>query len=258
MTKINKKWTNAIITGASSGIGREFAYQLAKQGTNLLLIARSFDKLLSLKSELETTFGINVAVLGLDLVKSDSIYEIMKYIDDADFKPDLLINNAGAGLYGKFDKTDINLELDIVSLNITALTQLTKSILTIMKKQEYGTILNVSSTMAFRKSPNWAVYSASKSYVLSLTRSLSLECAKSPIQISLLCPGKTLTGFDLNANALSSSERKSAITSKVVELALNDLAKGKTMIIPGINNKVKYFIYKYFPDFMTDSIVRCI
>ena len=258
MTNINKKWTNAIITGASSGIGHEFAYQLAKQGTNLLLIARSFDKLEFLKNELESNFGINVSILGLDLVKRESIQEIMKFIDNADFKPDLLINNAGAGLYGKFDKTDFNLEMDIIALNITALTQLTKSILTLMKKQGFGTILNVSSTMAFRKSPNWSVYSATKYYVLSFTRSLAFENEKSPVQISLLCPGKTLSGFDLNANALSSSERKAAITSKVVEMSLNDLAKGKLLIIPGINNKVKYFMYKYFPDFITDSIIRCI
>lgn len=258
MTKINKKWNNAIITGASSGIGLEFAYQLAKKGTNLLLIARNFDKLISLKNDLESNFGIKISILELDLLKSESNQEILKFIDELDFKPDLLINNAGTGLYGKFEKTNINLELDIISLNITALTKLTKSILDIMKEQGLGTILNVSSTMAFRKSPKWAVYSATKSYVLSFTRSLSLEYEKSPIQISLLCPGKTLSAFDINANALTSNERKSAVTSKVVELALSDLAKGKTMIIPGINNKVKYYVYKYFPDFINDKIVRCI
>jgi uncharacterized protein len=258
MTNKNIKWTNAIITGASSGIGLEFAYQLAKQGTNLLLIARNFDKLISLKNDLESNFGIKISILELDLLKSESNQEILKFIDELDFKPDLLINNAGAGLYGKFEKTNINLELDIISLNITALTKLTKSILDIMKEQGLGTILNVSSTMAFRKSPNWSVYAATKSYVLSFTRSLSLEYEKTSILISLLCPGKTLSGFDINANALSSNERKSAVTSKVVEFALSDLAKGKTMIIPGINNKVKYYVYKYFPDFINDKIVRCI
>jgi short-subunit dehydrogenase len=256
MLNLTGKWKNAVITGASSGIGLEFAQQLAANGVNLFLVARRYDILFAVKNELEYKYNINVYIMDLDLSSSNSVNEMMIFIKEIGFSPDLLINNAGAGIYGKFDKTDLDSEIEIINLNITSVTQLTKSFLQIMKNQGLGTILNVSSTMAFRKSPHWAVYSATKSYVFSFTRSLILENEKSPIHISLLCPGKTLTGFDVNANALSSSERKAAVTSKVVELALNDLANGKTMIIPGINNKVKYYMFKYLPDFLTDSIIR--
>jgi len=256
MLNLTGKWKNAVITGASSGIGLEFAQQLAANGVNLFLVARRYDILFAVKNELEYKYNIKVYIMDLDLSSPNSINEMMVYINEIEFSPDLLINNAGAGVYGKFDKTDLETELEIINLNITALTKLTKSIFLLMKKQGFGTILNVSSTMAFRKSPHWAVYSATKSYVFSFTRSLTLESKKSPVKISLLCPGKTLTGFDVNANALSSSERKAAVTSKVVEITLEDLAKGKTLIIPGINNKVKYFMFKYLPDFLTDSIIR--
>ena len=118
-----------------------------------------------------------------------------------------------------------------------------------------GTVLNVSSTIAFRKSPRWAVYSASKAYLLSLTRSLEMEFRYSSIRITVLCPGKTVSEFDRNAGFPDVDNSKKDSPDFVVQYALKKLCKGKTLIIPGWKNKGKYMIFKYLPDYLTDWLI---
>ncbi|MDT3740042.1 MAG: SDR family NAD(P)-dependent oxidoreductase [Candidatus Kapabacteria bacterium] len=249
------KWKNAIITGASSGIGLEFANQLASNDVNLLLIARSKDKLENIKSKLESKYNIKVEILCLDLVSPVSVNEIISYIKSIDFKVDLLINNAGAGVYGSFDKTDLSKELNTIHLNIISLTEMSKLISPLIILNGGGNILNVSSTIAFRKSPDWAVYSASKAYILSLTKSLSIEYRNSPVKFSVLCPGKTISSFDFNAGKKDDSNIKKAETGGVVSYTIRKLIIGRTMIIPGINNRIKYYAFKFLPEFLTDILI---
>lgn len=250
------KWKNAIITGASSGIGLEFANQLAGYGVNLLLVARSKDKLEDIKIKLESKYNIKVEILCLDLISPVSVNEIISYIKSIEFKVDLLINNAGAGVFGSFDRTDLSKEINIIHLNIISLTCLCKLISPLIILNGGGNILNVSSTIAFRKSPDWAVYSASKAYILSLTKSLSYEYRNSRVKFSVLCPGKTLSSFDYNAGKINDLDSKKADTGGLVSYAIQMLIIGRTLIIPGINNKIKYYVFKFLPDFLTDLLIR--
>lgn len=249
---IRNKFNNAIITGASSGIGLEFAKQLGKAGLNLLLIARNKETLEDVKSQIESKDN-KIHILSIDLTSEDSISRIKDFLASNDFKPDLLINNAGAGVYGNFESTDINRDLDIINLNMIALTKLCKLITGVMDR---GTILNVSSTIAFRKSPKWAVYSATKAYVLSLTKSLSFENKNSSVQFSVLCPGRTESSFDINAGYSNTVNQGKSNTTDVVAYSIKKLTEGKSMIIPGVANKIKYIIFKYFPEFLTDILIK--
>ena len=255
MKNVNS-WKNAIITGASSGLGKEFALQLAKSKTNLLLIALNFEKINKLKNELECQFGIEVFTLSIDLSESNSANEIANFIDEINFNPDLLVNNAGVGIYGSFEESHIDEEKNLININILSLTVLSKLICLKMITNGYGTILNVSSTLSFRKSAFWSVYAASKAYIFSFTRNLSFEFRNSNIVFSVLCPGKTNTSFDENAKYFKSVNKKKDSPAFVVNYALVKLRKKQTLIIPGIINKIKYMFFKYCPDFITDIIIK--
>ncbi len=247
------KWKNAIITGASSGIGLEFANQLASNDVNLLLIARSKDKLENIKSKLESKYNIKVEILCLDLVSPVSVNEIISYIKSIDFKVDLPINNEGAAYMEVLIKRFIK-GLNTIHLNIISLTEMSKLISPLIILNGGGNILNVSSTIAFRKSPDWAVYSASKAYILSLTKSLSIEYRNSPVKFSVLCPGKTISHLIL-MQAKKDSNIKKAETGGVVSYTIRKLIIGRTMIIPGINNRIKYYAFKFLPEFLTDILI---
>lgn len=256
----------ALITGAASGIGYAFAKSLAGIGSNLILTSRNNEKLFKIKEELESKFNIKVWIIACDLTIDDSIEKIIYFLDDNKIEPDLLINNAGIGQYGRFDKTDESKEIQIIQLNILALTRLTKAIVKRMLEKNNGIILNISSTIAFRKSPNWSVYAASKSYVFSFSRSLELEYRNTPIKIAVLCPGKTDTEFDKNAEKHLNDSNRAVLPEYVSDYTIKKLQnrcfamshKNKKLIIPGFKNKVKYILFKYFPDFITDFIVKSV
>lgn len=248
-------WKNVIITGASSGIGKEFAEILAKSGSNLLLISRNFKVLNQMKSHFENNYGISVIILESDLSKRENLEIIKTFIATNNFIPDLLINNAGFGLYGEFSSSDEQIEIDMIMLNIFSLTFLTKYIYQIMLKNGAGTILNVSSTLSFRKSPNWAVYAACKSYISSFTNTLAFESKNSNIRFFTLYPGKTNTTFGKNAgyeNNDKAGEDPYYVAKYAIECTLDSK---KSIIIPGLKNRIKYLIFKLLPDFISDKII---
>ena len=244
-----------IITGASSGIGYEFAKSCASLGSDLLLISRNSAKLEDIKSELERDFNIKVLLLPCDLTKTESINQINNYLESNKLVPDLLFNNAGKGLYGIFDSNLSEKENEIIHLNIIALTSLCKIIAEIMKANRYGIIINVSSTAAFHISSKWSVYAATKSYVFSFSLSLAEELIKSGILVSVLCPGKTDTDFDINSGNPDYNKKEKSSAEFVVQYTLNKVARGKQIIIPGIKNKLKYFFSKYCPIFIYKLII---
>lgn len=250
-----RKWDTALITGASSGIGMEFARQLSGICNNLIIISRNNKKLEQLKIELEKKNKINVWVIDCDLTKAESILRIKNVISENNIIPDLFINCAGIGVFGKFIETDTSRELELMNLNIVNSTMLMKEIVIMMNRNNRGTILNVSSTIAFRKSPGWAVYSASKKFILSLSKTLSLEMKNSTIKIAVLCPGKTDTEFDLNSGNLENKSKKMPV-SGLVTYTLRKLEKGKKIIIPGFKNKLKYYVFRFVPEFITDLIIQ--
>ncbi|WP_243292239.1 SDR family oxidoreductase [Bacillus sp. FJAT-47783] len=251
----------ALITGASNGIGLEFAYLFAHKQYNLVLVARSEEKLNELAHELERKYGISATVIAQDLATDGADQLIMKQLDAKGIEVDILINNAGFGGFGEFANTNLENELNMIQVNITALTALTKRVLPGMMKRKRGRILNVASTAAFQPGPLMAVYYASKAYVLSFSEALANELKDHHITVTALCPGPTKTGFTEKANLEKSKlfkQMKVMDVKTVVEAGYSGMMKGKTVIIPGLQNKLLASSTRFAPRNVVTSIVRSI
>lgn len=245
-----------LITGATSGIGYELAHIFAENGYNLVLVARRADRLEKIKMEFEKNFGVSVINIVNDLSYPTATEKIAEEIKKQNIDIDILINNAGIGVYGNFSHTEREKELNMIKLNITALTDLTKLLLGDMIKRRYGKILNVASTAAFQPGPKMAVYFASKAYVLSFSEALREEVKQYGITVSCLCPGSTKTEFQKQAateGILGSLREEVMMDAKTVaRIAYNGLRKGKAIIIPGYKNKMLIILERFLPR----SIVR--
>lgn len=227
----------ALITGASSGIGKEFARILASRGWDLIIAARSTDKLNALKDELS---NVNVRVITIDLSREQDAYDLYEHLQDE--KIDFLINNAGFGAYGEFKDVPLELEMKLVHTNVCSLHILTKLFLQDMTARDSGAILNVGSMAGFSAGPKMSSYYASKNYVVRLTEAIheELRRSKSKVKVSVLCPGPVSTNFNDVANVSFSAKSLDART--VAEYALKKAEKGKMVIIPGRLMKiVKFF-----------------
>jgi short-subunit dehydrogenase len=186
----------ALITGASSGIGLDLARLFAADGHDVVLIARSEDKLREVAQELTAKHGVVAHVIAADLAKADAPQSIF----DRAPAIDILVNNVGFGTSGKFAETDLRAELDMIQVNIAALTHLTKLFLPPMLQRGHGRFLNVASTAAFQPGPLMAVYYATKAYVLSFSEAIAEELSGTGVSVTVLCPGPTATGFQKAAN----------------------------------------------------------
>ena len=227
----------ALITGASSGIGREFALYLAELGYDLIICARSTDKLNALKDELS---NVNVRVITIDLSREQDAYDLYEHLQDENI--DFLINNAGFGAYGEFKDVPLELEMKLVHTNVCSLHILTKLFLQDMIARDSGAILNVGSMAGFSAGPKMSSYYASKNYVVRLTEAIheELRRSKSKVKVSVLCPGPVSTNFNDVANVSFSAKSLDART--VAEYALKKAEKGKMVIIPGrLMKTVKFF-----------------
>ena len=227
----------ALITGASSGIGKEFARILASRGWDLIIAARSTDKLNALKDELS---NVNVRVITIDLSREQDAYDLYEHLQDENI--DFLINNAGFGAYGEFKDVPLELEMKLVHTNVCSLHILTKLFLQDMIARDSGAILNVGSMAGFSAGPKMSSYYASKNYVVRLTEAIheELRRKKSKVKISVLCPGPVSTNFNDVANVRFSA--KSLDPHTVAEYALKKAEKGKMVIIPGrLMKTVKFF-----------------
>ena len=231
----NKKL--ALITGASSGIGRDIALQLASKNYNIIAVARSKDKLEDLKKRIEDHGEVKVDIYILDIVNREGVYKLYEYVKEKYGNIDILINNAGFGKCGNFVDIELEEEIKMVGTNITALHMLTKLFLKDMVKKDYGYILNVASIAGFFPGPLMATYYATKSYVITLTESIRYELKKkkSKVVISALCPGPVDTNFNKVANVKFSL--KSQNSKKVAEIAIKKLFKNKALIF---TNKFVY------------------
>ncbi|EDL62730.1 SDR family NAD(P)-dependent oxidoreductase [Bacillus sp. SG-1] len=248
-----------VITGASSGLGVEFAKQFAGRSYDLVLTARSEDKLNNLAKELEGKHGIKAHVIPIDLSQHGSAKTLHEKVVSLGLTTEILINNAGFGLFGEFEDTDIQKEVDMIEVNITALTELTKYFGKEMVVGNTGKILNVASVAAFQPGPLMAVYYATKAYVLSLSEALSNEWKDKGVKVSVLCPGATETGFsnsaELNQSKLFQGDVMQA--EEVVEEAVKSLLEtNKTVVIPGMKNRVLVNSVRFMPRKMVTSVVR--
>lgn len=238
-----------LITGASSGIGKEFAIIFAKQKFNLVIVARSEDKLEEISSKLEEKYGVRVTVFVIDLSQPNIANELYSKIKDRKISVDIVVNNAGIGIHGDFSDSELGNINNMLSLNITALTELTLLFVKEMKGKNSGRILNIASTASFQPVPKFAVYAASKSYVLNFTEALCYELKDTNISVSVLCPGPTETGFEETANIVDSNLFKNGVMSaeEVAEVGYKGLMNNKMTIIPGFKNKLMAFFSNMSP-----------
>jgi len=231
----------ALITGASTGLGRDFAIALSNMGYDLILVARRKELLETLKEELKT----NVEIIPLDLGSTFNCAKLYEKVKKQDI--DILINNAGFGLGGEFVDTDLEKELDMIDLNLKAVHVLTKKFLKDFVEKDKGYILNVASSAAFQPGPLMATYYGTKAYVYSMTTAIyeELRRKKSKVYIGSLCPGPVETDFFKTAKV---EFKVPSLDSKfVVKYALKKMFKRKTVIIPGVFMKLSYYFGKLAP-----------
>ena len=231
----------ALITGASSGIGKNMAYVLANKGIDLILVARNKDELLKIKANVK----VNVEVIELDLLKEKNVFKLYEMCKDRN--KDILINNAGFGLFGLFTETDLARELEMIDLNIKAYHILTKLFLKDFVEKDNGYILNVASSAGFMAGPRLSTYYATKNYVLKLTMAINEELRQSGsnVVVSALCPGPVNTNFNKVAHGEFSI--KEASPKYVAEYAINKLFKKKMIIIPTFRIKLGIFLLRILP-----------
>lgn len=231
----------ALITGASSGIGCDIARELSNRGYDLIIVARRKSRLERLKKELAT----NVEIIVCDLSSTFNCMKLYEQIKDQDI--DIVINNAGFGLAGKFSDTKLDKEMDMIDLNIKAVQTLTKCFLNDFRQKNHGYILNVASSAAFQPGPLMATYYATKAYILNLTLAIyeELRHEKSKIYIGCLCPGPVDTEF--NKVAKVEFKMPSLDSDSVARYAIKKMFKRKLVIIPGWQMKIVYYLSKLVP-----------
>ena len=231
----------ALITGASSGIGKDMAKYLASKNIDLILVARRKDRLETIKKQL----NVDVKIIALDLLDEKNVYKL--YAKCKNENIDILINNAGFGLFGDFYETDLNKELDMINLNIKAPHILTKLFLQDFIKKDSGYILNVASSAGFMAGPRLNTYYATKNYLLKLSMAINEELRhiNSKVVISALCPGPVDTEF--NKVADGSFSIKGLSSEYVAKYAIDNLFKKKMIIIPGLSIKAAIFGIRLIP-----------
>ena len=225
-----------LITGASTGIGAAFARKLAARGRNVLLVARSEDKLIALCNELGRLTSIRAQYLTLNLEQPDAAAQLLEETQKRELEIDMLINNAGFGSMGDFAKLDLNRELEMIQLNITALVDLTQRFLLPMRERKRGTIINVASTAGFQAVPYMATYAATKAFVLSFSEALWEENRLHGVHVMALCPGVTETNF-FEASKMDRPPMRTIQTpEEVVDAALRGLSRKKSVVVSGWTN----------------------
>jgi len=249
----------ALITGASSGIGKEFARIHAQNGGDLVVVARSGDKLNELKKELEEKHSIKVTAIVKDLGLPDAPKELYEEVKAANIKVDYLINNAGFGLIGTFHELDLEKQVGMMNLNMTVLTVLTHLFLNDFVKAGSGKILNVSSVASFMPGPGQAMYYATKSFVQFLSNAIYEECRGSGITVTNLMPGATKTGF----GAISGMDKtvmfkKTASAHSVALDGYNGMLKGKMDVMTGVtfSQIIMFKMLPFLPKKMVLKIVK--
>jgi uncharacterized protein len=258
MSQATGKKGRALITGASGGIGLEFARKFASEGYDLVLVARSEGKLNELANELKGQHGTQVKVLAKDLNSPGAPQEIFDTLKGEGVQVEVLVNNAGFAAYGHFaTEIDANVELQMMQLNVVTLTHMTKLFIKPMVERRSGKILNVASTAAFAPGPLMAVYYASKAYVLSFSEAIACELQGSGVTVTALCPGPTRTGFQERATMQESKLVQSGLMSvtDVVNEGYRAMMNGKAVSIPGLYNKISSLLPRFIPRGMAARIV---
>lgn len=246
----------ALITGATSGLGYEFVKLFAKDGYNLVIIARNKQKMEQMKKSFQS---IDVTIIDKDLSVPNAAKEVFEEVEKQGITIDVLVNNAGFGLLGNFDELDIQKQKDMIQLNVATLTELTYYVLKKMKQKNEGKILNIASTAAFQPGPLMAVYYATKAYVLSFSEALVEELSASAVTVTTLCPGPTKTNFGSVANLEGTKMFSNPMNSELVaKQGYNALMNGKRVIVTGGLNKVGVLAAKFLPRSVAAKVAKSV
>jgi len=253
----------ALITGASGGIGLCIARELAKRKNNLLLIARSTDKLKTICSELEKEFAIKADYVSVDLSNPLATQTVVEWLHTKSYAVDTLVNNAGYGLWGRVDATPADQLNNMMQLNMNAVVNMCHAMLPELKKQPKAYIMNIASTAAYQAVPTLATYAASKAFVVLFTRGLRRELKESNISVTCVSPGATTTNFIDRAGMEAMKERAekfSMAPEAVASIAVNGMLKGKAEVLPGFTNwfsvQLTYFVPKFIPEKIAEGLYK--
>lgn len=248
-----------MVTGASSGIGWELTKLLAQDGYDLVLVARNRKKLEELGRDLTAAHGIRAQVLASDLTDPSQPRRIFEETRDLGLAVEVLVNDAGFGVYGPFAKTDLSEELRLLQVNLAAVVELTKRFLAPMLERGRGRILNVASTAAFQPGPLMAVYYASKAFVLSFSEAIADELAQSGVTVTALCPGPTQTEFQKKAGLEQTRLFRGPLVMNsraVARAGYEGMKRGRRVVVPGLGNKLLMEAIRVTPRRLVTAIAR--
>lgn len=249
----------ALVTGASSGIGLALARQIAAHGHDVVLTARNRDALEAAAGGIEGKYGVRADVIPLDLRNRDAAEQLYQAISNQKLDIGILVNNAGFGLGGEFLETDLQREVEMIQVNVTAVTQLTKLFAAGMVRRRSGRVMNVASTAAFQPGPLHAVYYATKAYVLSFSQAIAEELRKTGVTVTALCPGATATAFAETAE-LSNSRLFTRLAvddaESVAAYGYKAMMRGERIAIPRMRDKIMVQAERFAPRALVTRMVR--
>lgn len=251
-----KRW--ALITGASSGIGRALALRFASAGYNVLGVARDKERLGALGAQCRQRHGVEARALPLDLSLAGAGDQLSEYLSRSGIEVGALVNNAGFGVHGFFPETGLAQELDLVRLSISNVVELTKAVLPGMIARQTGGILNVGSVYCFAPVPHQAVYAATKAFLLSFSQALSYELKGTGVNVTLLAPGITRTEFRRRAGIEQSGRLKGADPAAVAEAGYKAFAAGRFLVVPGGTNRAFALLAGHAPMSWKASLVAAV
>ncbi len=251
-----ERW--AIITGASSGIGKALAYQFAAGGFNVFITARNGAALSDVASECSARFGVETEVLAVDLSQMESVDRLIDVITSKSHDYEILVNNAGFGVHGPFASTDVEPNIQLVQVQITAALKLTRAVLPSMIARRSGRILNVASVYSFSPVPLQSVYSACKSFLFSFSSALRYELKETGVTVTLFCPGVTQTEFRQRAGIAEKRKDSGMTAEAAAHIAYVETLRGRHVVVPGFWNRLYVTIARLLPNAAIPGIVRFI
>ena len=247
----------ALVTGASKGIGKAIAVELASRGHHLLLISRSGDVLKELAADIKNKYAVEVLWFQADLSNENGVKEVLDWCNQNLYQINILVNNAGYGLSGRFDEMPLPDQLNMMQLNMNCLVQLCYLFLPQLKQQQQSYILNIASSSAYQALPLMAVYAASKSFVLQFSRALTLELKKTSVSVTCISPGATDTDFvkraSIKEKALKAAKKVNMTPAAVAKIAVDSMYSKKTEIITGFINKAGAFLVWLLPKTLAEK-----
>jgi uncharacterized protein len=251
-----RKW--AIITGASSGIGRALAFQFAAGGFSLLITARNEAALTAVAAQCSSKYGIETQVVAADLSRMDSVDRVISALTSKPRVYEVLVNNAGFGIHGEFASSDIKRNIELVNVQMTSMLRLTRAVLPDMITRRSGRILNVASVYSFSPVPFQSVYGACKAFLLSFSSSLKNELQGTGVTVTVYCPGVTQTEFRERAGIGQRRQSAGMTAEQAAQIAYIETLRGKHIVVPGFLNRLYVFVAQHLPPSAVPSIVRFI